>query len=229
MDLDHQPPRNVSEYAEFPVPAPLADRFLCFWTQTITGSQGVYQQRVLPDACIDIVLIDDQSPVLAGPWTIPFVAGLAAGTTITGARLRPGRASCLLGIPASELLNQIVPIAELEGVVQAMRLERVMEQPNAAARRSFLGHALFTSMQPPPLRPCRPGRYPVAFAPSARPYCGAEPLDRGKRASASSALFGCCWLWSKDVSVRPAFSAPAQDSARYSTQPGRSRRDCRLC
>jgi AraC-like DNA-binding protein len=147
MELDHQPPRNVSEYSEFPAPGPLADRFLCFWTQTITGSQGIYQQRVLPDACIDIVLINDQPPVLAGPWTVPFLAGLAAGTTVTGARLHPGRASCLLGIPASELLNQIIPIADVKGVLQAMQLETVMEQPNTAARRSALGHALVASMR----------------------------------------------------------------------------------
>jgi AraC-like DNA-binding protein len=144
MDLDHQP---LSEYTEFPAPASVADRFLCFWTQTIIGSQGIYQQRVLPDACIDIVLINDQPPVLAGPWTIPFLAGLGAGTIVTGARLHPGRASCLLGIPASELLNQIIPIADVKGAVQRMRLEKVMEQPNAAERRSALGHALVASMQ----------------------------------------------------------------------------------
>jgi AraC-like DNA-binding protein len=147
MDLDHQPPRNISEYREFPAPGPLADRFLCFWTQRITGSQGIYQQRVLPDACIDIVLIDDQPPVLADPWTIPFLARLAVGTTVTGARLHPGRASSLLGIPASELLNQIIPIADVKGAVQSMRLETVMEQPNAAARRSALGPALLASIQ----------------------------------------------------------------------------------
>jgi AraC-like DNA-binding protein len=147
MNLDHQPPRNLSEYTEFPAPAPLADRFLCLWTQTIIGSQGDYPQRVLPDACIDIVLINDETPVVVGPWTIPFVSRLAVGTSVTGARVRPGRASCLLGIPASELLNQTIPIADVKGAVKSMRLEKVIEQPNAAARRTALGQVLLTSME----------------------------------------------------------------------------------
>jgi hypothetical protein len=134
MNLD--PPRILSEYREFLAPAQLADRFLCFWTQTIIGSQGAYEQRVLPDACIDIVFINGEPPMLAGPWTVPFLPRLAVGTSITGARLHPGGASCLLGIPASELLNQTIPIAAVKGAIQNMRFERVIEQPNAAARRS---------------------------------------------------------------------------------------------
>jgi AraC-like DNA-binding protein len=147
MNLDHQPPRTLSEYAEFPAPAPLAARFLCFWTQTIIGSQGAYDHRVLPDTCIDIVLIDHEPPVVVGPWTLPFLTRLAVGTSITGARLHPGRASCLLGIPASELLNQTMPITAVKGAMQNMRLGKVMEQPNAAARRSVLGQVLFASME----------------------------------------------------------------------------------
>jgi AraC-like DNA-binding protein len=140
-------PRILSEYREFLAPAPLADRFLCFWTQTITGSQGLHEQRVLPDACIDIVLINDEPPVLAGPWTVPFLSRLPVGTSITGARLHPGRASCLLDIPASELLNQTISIAAVKGVMQNMQFERVIEQPNAAARRSVLGQVLLASME----------------------------------------------------------------------------------
>jgi AraC-like DNA-binding protein len=142
MRVDDQPPTTLSEYTEFPAPPPLADRFLCFWTQTIVGSQGAYEHRVLPDACIDIVLINDEHPIVVGPWTVPFVARLAAGTSITGARLRPGRASWLLGMPASELLNQAIPIAAVKGAMQSMRLEEVIEQPNLAARRSALAQVL---------------------------------------------------------------------------------------
>lgn len=149
MNLDHQPPCNLSHYREFSAPAPLADRFLCLWTQTIFGSQGDYQHRVLPDACIDIVLINEEPPVVVGPWTDPFVTRLAVGTRVTGARLHPGRASCLLGIPASELLNQIIPVADLRGAVESMRLEKVIEQPNAAERRSALGQVLVASMEHP--------------------------------------------------------------------------------
>jgi hypothetical protein len=85
---------------------------------------------VPPDACVDIVFINDEPPMVFGPWTVPFVARLAAGTSITGARLHPGRAPSLLGMPASELLNQAIPIAAVKGAVQNMRLGKVIEQPN---------------------------------------------------------------------------------------------------
>jgi AraC-like DNA-binding protein len=147
MRSDAQPPKPVSEYEEFPVPATLADRFLCFWTQTVVGSQGVYEQRVLPDACVDIVLIHGQPPTVIGPWDAAFVARLAVGTSITGARLHPGRASCLLGLPASELLNQAVPIADIRGAMQSTLLERVTEEPNAAARRAALAQLLSASRE----------------------------------------------------------------------------------
>jgi len=145
MSLEDQPPKTLSEYKEFIAPARLAARFLCFWTQTIIGTQGAHEHRVLPDACIDIVLINDEPPMVVGPWTGPFVVRLAAGTCITGARLHPGRASSVLGMPASELLNQAIPLASVKGAMQRLRLEKVMEQPDAAARRSALAQVLLAS------------------------------------------------------------------------------------
>ena len=147
MNPGDQVPRTLAEYKEFLPPAPLADHFLCLWTQTVRGSQGVYEHRVLPDACIDIVLINDEPPMVVGPWTVSFLAQLPVGSRITGARLHPGRASCLLGMPASQLLNQSIPIAAVKGALQHIRLEKVIEQPNAAARRSVLGHVLLASLE----------------------------------------------------------------------------------
>jgi AraC-like DNA-binding protein len=102
---------------------------------------------VLPDTCIDIVLINDEPPMVVGPWNVSFMARLAVGTSITGARLHPGRASCLLGMPASELLNQTIPIAAVKGAMRSMRLEEVIAQPNAAARRSALIRVLSASVE----------------------------------------------------------------------------------
>jgi AraC-like DNA-binding protein len=147
MNPGDQAPKILAEYREFLPPAALADHFVCFWTQTISGSQGVYEQRVLPDACIDIVLVDDEAPIVVGPWTVPLLAQLPAGSSITGARLHPGRASCLIGMPASELLNQTIPMAAVEGAMRNIRLEKVIEQPNAAARRSVLGQVLLPSLE----------------------------------------------------------------------------------
>jgi AraC-like DNA-binding protein len=139
--------KTLAEYREFLPPALLADHFLCFWTQTVSGSQGVHEHRELPDACIDIVLLNDEPPMVVGPWTVPFLARLPVGTNITGARLHPGRASSLLGMPASELLNQTIPMAAVKGAMQHVQLERVMEQPNAAVRRFALGQELLASLE----------------------------------------------------------------------------------
>jgi AraC-like DNA-binding protein len=147
MSLNDPPSRSRSVYREFPAPAELASLFLCFWTQTIIGSRDAYEHRVLPDACIDIVLINDEPPIVVGPWTVSFVARLAVGTSIMGARVHPGRASCLLGMPASELLNQTIPIAAVGGAMQNMQLAKVIEQPNAAARRRALAQALFAALE----------------------------------------------------------------------------------
>ena len=134
-----QSPR--SEYREFPAPLPLSDYFLCFWTQTISGVTGEYTQRVLPDGCVDIIFINQDAPVAVGPWTNPFAARFSAGTRILGARLHPGRAPGLLGLPAMELLNQSAPLRALRGVVREDRFERVREA-DGAQQAAALGEAL---------------------------------------------------------------------------------------
>ena len=63
-------------------PLPLATHLVCLWTQTILGSGEAFTQRVMPDGCVDIVLINDEAPTVIGPWTVPFDARLAAGSII---------------------------------------------------------------------------------------------------------------------------------------------------
>ena len=211
MNPIDQVPRTLAEYREFLPPAALADHFLCFWTQTISGSKGVYEHRVLPDGCIDIVLVNDEAPVVVGPWTVPLLAQLPAGSCITGARLHPGRAPSLLGMPASELLNQAMPVAAVEGALRNIRLEKVVEQlkPVLARRSDPRSGALGIVGTFRPVRSGCLGWNPMAFAPPARPYRAVEPLDRDKRTTASPEVFSRHWLWPQDVSVSNAFPASA--------------------
>ena len=130
----------LSDYREFPVPAHLADYFLCFWKQDIIGSR-TYAHRVLPDACVDIVFINDDPPVVVGPWTEPFVARLAAGTRIVGARLHPGHAPSLLGMPAAELLNRSALLSDVWGQNKA-RFAPVLDSARSASRRLGLVETL---------------------------------------------------------------------------------------
>jgi AraC-like DNA-binding protein len=141
MSSDTSPQCLRSEYREFPAPLALSDYFLCFWTQTISGTGDKYTQQVLPDGCVDLVFINNESPVAVGPWTDPFSASFSAGTRILGARLHPGRAPGLLGLPAIELLNQSVPLRALCGAVRNERFDRVREA-DAAQQATALGEAL---------------------------------------------------------------------------------------
>jgi AraC-like DNA-binding protein len=127
-----------SDYREYAPPRSLADHFLCFWTQSITGCQGEYAQRVLPDGCIDMIFINEEAPIVVGPWVNHFVARFPAGTKIVGARWRPGRAPALLGLPSAALLNQSVALRDIWSVTLSSSFEQVSEQPNLLARRSSL-------------------------------------------------------------------------------------------
>lgn len=101
-----------SVYRESAPPDRLARHICCFWTQLILGS-GECIHRVLPDACVDIIYVNDAPPLVVGPATTPFLARLQAGTKIFGARFRPGRAANVLGVPAMELLNESVPLGDI--------------------------------------------------------------------------------------------------------------------
>ena len=102
---------SASIYREFRPSPDLAPYLVCLWTQT-THSQTEFAQRVLPDGCVDVLLMNGVAMVI-GPWTRPFITNLAPGTNILGARIHPGLASSFLGIPASELLNQSLPLCDL--------------------------------------------------------------------------------------------------------------------
>jgi AraC-like DNA-binding protein len=140
------PQQAFSDYREFPVPPQLASHFLCFWTQTISGLVSTYEHRVLPDGCVDIVLINSKAPEVVGPWTDPFVVGFAAGATICGARLRPGCAASIFGMPAVELWNRSVPLSALWGTARSAELASVAERPTLFEQRAALSAALITRL-----------------------------------------------------------------------------------
>ena len=145
MSRDVEIHNVLSDYREFPAPPQLAAHFLCFWTQSIVGLLGDYGHCVLPDGCIDIVFINDDPPVVVGPWTDPFVVRLAAGAKIVGARLHPGRAPSLLGVPASELRNCSVPLTALWGT-KSERFASISDEPDLPDRMSVLAEALLGSL-----------------------------------------------------------------------------------
>ncbi|WP_405858725.1 helix-turn-helix domain-containing protein [Streptomyces sp. NBC_00090] len=99
------------------------------WTRALRRAEPV--RPVLPDGCMDLIWADG-SLLVAGPDTTAYVPGETA-TRYAGIRFAPGDAPGILGVPAHELRDRRVALAELWGG-EARRLgERIAEAPDPAA------------------------------------------------------------------------------------------------
>ncbi|MHA6782753.1 AraC family transcriptional regulator [Pseudonocardia saturnea] len=99
-------------YREFRAPAPLAGIVECGWASRTGADEPVRVQQVLPDGCMDLIW-DGHELLVAGPDTAPHPARRAPGDELVGLRFSPGALPGLLGVPASELRDLRVPLAEL--------------------------------------------------------------------------------------------------------------------
>jgi AraC-like DNA-binding protein len=70
--------------------------------------------RVLPDGCMDLIRMDGRI-VIAGPDTSASVTP-RDGEPFAGLRFRPGTLPRLLGVPASELRNNRIPLCDLRSL-----------------------------------------------------------------------------------------------------------------
>ncbi|UPK73219.1 helix-turn-helix domain-containing protein [Nocardioidaceae bacterium SCSIO 66511] len=75
--------------------------------------------RVLPDGCMDLLWLNHEL-VVAGPDTRAYVS--KAPRPVVGIRVAAGVLPTVLGVPADELRNRRVPLAEVLGVREARRL-----------------------------------------------------------------------------------------------------------
>lgn len=95
-------------YVERLVASPIV---ACTWEQA-TATQ--HEQQIVPDACVDLIWTGGRL-ILAGPDTRPRVVTLESGSRLVGARLRPGTAGAILGLPASELRDASADATEVLG------------------------------------------------------------------------------------------------------------------
>ena len=94
-------------YREFPPPTTLRGLVECAWV--VDGPPEPV--RVLPDGCMDLMRLDGPI-VVAGPDTTASVSP-RDGEPFVGLRFRPGVLPRLLGVPASELRNERVPLSAI--------------------------------------------------------------------------------------------------------------------
>ena len=98
--------------------------------------------RILPDACVDIVWVQDSRLVVAGPATGPAFSRVPAGAAVAGVRFRVGAAGTALGLPARELLDLDVDLAEVWGRDAAARIAARVEAAPAGGEADALAAAV---------------------------------------------------------------------------------------
>jgi AraC-like DNA-binding protein len=98
---------DMGTYVERAPADDLAGHLRCSWT-AVTGRP----RAVLPDGCLDLMWVGGEL-VVAGPDTGPAPTDLAPGTEIAAVRFRPGAAPAVLGVPAVELRDRRVRLADL--------------------------------------------------------------------------------------------------------------------
>jgi AraC-like DNA-binding protein len=116
------------------------------WSNTLSpGGVG----RVLPDGCMDLLWHDGRL-LVAGPDTRAYLAdGEAAGAWV-GVRFPPGTAPALLGVPAHELRDRRVDLAELWPASEVRRLRgRIGAAPDPAAALEDLAGECAADTDPP--------------------------------------------------------------------------------
>jgi len=126
-------------YAEWPARRSPRSSVACLWasrpSETAAG-------LVLPDACIDVIW-DGVSLTIAGPDTGPVPVPPRPGQWFAGLRFLPGKAPGFLGVPASELLDSRVRLADVWGEAVAARLaDRLAAAPSPEAASGVLDDAI---------------------------------------------------------------------------------------
>ena len=118
------PPTVPGPYAEHPPAAALRGLVECVWTRGAPPPVAAASHRILPDGCVDLLLVvrDAGAPGgrpaiesldVVGAMTRPVVVAPRPGLAHVGVRLRPGAARALLGVPAAEVTDLRLPVAGL--------------------------------------------------------------------------------------------------------------------
>jgi len=120
-------------------PAPtLAGLVSTVWVQRVAAEAAPYTHRTVPNGSVEVRCRIGSTPLVVGPLTRPLVEMLEPGTTIVGVRFRPGAAAAVLGLPASELVDQTVESDELLGRAAGVTRELVAGSASPAAGLALL-------------------------------------------------------------------------------------------
>ncbi|MEV5964868.1 AraC family transcriptional regulator [Kribbella sp. NPDC051952] len=113
-------------WSERPPPPELAPWIATFWHLT-TDRPAIL--RVIPDGCTDLIGGD-----VVGSLSHAIVAELGAGESTYGVRFRPGAFNALYGVPAGEIADMRLPLADVvRRPRKLLELARDAERPDPLA------------------------------------------------------------------------------------------------
>jgi AraC-like DNA-binding protein len=127
----------ASTYRELPAPAALAPWVECLWVHRVAAGDGLYEQPVFPDGCVDVVALGDEV-TLAGPATRPTTLRFPRGTLTVGVRFRTGAAPALVGASAADLRDHDLALDDLWGRRGAELGGRIVDTPGWRERLAVL-------------------------------------------------------------------------------------------
>jgi AraC-like DNA-binding protein len=144
-------PGSENWYAEVAPPPPLADSVLSLWEMRIPSLPGPTRVRILPNACVDIVLYASEpsrgegAAAIVAPPHRSYVVGSTLRSFIVqsvgwrhvlGASLRPEGVQPLLGLPAAVIGESVALLHDVIGRDAETIEDRVLGgDANGAMRR----------------------------------------------------------------------------------------------
>ncbi len=121
------PSTSTQSYAEWAPPPALAADVQCVWWSSFGNSAPI-----LPDGHLDLI-VGDNRVFVAGPDTEAAPNDIPVGLVVHGIRFRTGRAARVLGVPADELRDLRVDLADLWGTAGRRVSERLIADPHRLA------------------------------------------------------------------------------------------------
>ena len=91
--------------------------------QEVAEGAPAHQQHHVPNGAVELQWRPGSPPRLVGPLTAPLIEELAPGCAVVGMRFRPGVAGAALGVPASELVDEVAGVEHVWGRSAAETLE----------------------------------------------------------------------------------------------------------
>lgn len=159
-------------YFELAPPARLANSVECLWVMQ-QREETPACHRVLPDGCADLLFttsgVGQPSLQAIGPMTRFEDFQIPSGRMLVGLRFHPGMWTTLIGVPASQITDGVIPLVDLWGPRARTLLDQLSDCRGAADCAKLLAQGIGSDRTPSAVQRA------LAWM---RQQCGVVSLDR---------------------------------------------------